>query len=388
MRIRFNPADCSITVPFGYNFVQAAQSGTTGICDDPPPATPVQLLPADRFNRLKASVLADINRGLNDWFDVRLTGSSCPSGCADRPLPIRVVAREDTAQPDTTITVVNRGGRANAATICATSWSGTTAVHEGGHQVLGVGDEYPEDDERLRAIVPQWFRPERVRHDYSAMGPAAHSRFAMFHERHFNAVKVFLEDAFPGCRATLQAQSRPFLPGFRITGGVGYTSLSGSSGYFIGAGVSLGIPLDRLRRLELVVGPRINRMDAAGDRPSMDAFLLGARLGLEGSTGGSGHGFSAGVFAEGGAGWFSSTDYGSGGGGSRSATMPYGELGVGAGYRSPLFEGSGRVRVGVEGAVGSTIGSPGVVGPITREIESDPARSQWFRLGLTLGVEL
>src|SRR5262249_23932524 len=80
MHIRFDPSDCSITIPFGYNFVQAAQSGSAGFCDDPPPSTPVALLPADRMNRLKASVLAEVNHGLNGWFDVRLTGGFLPPG--------------------------------------------------------------------------------------------------------------------------------------------------------------------------------------------------------------------------------------------------------------------------------------------------------------------
>jgi hypothetical protein len=384
MHLRFDPATCSITIPFGYNFVQAAQATGTGICDDPPAATAVRLLPADRMNRLKASVLADVNRGLNGWFDVKLTGSSCPGRCANRALPIRVDAHEDTAHPDTTITIVNRGGRANAGTICAASWDRSTAVHEGGHQVLGVGDEYAETDERLRATVPQWFRKERVRRDYSAMGPEEDSRFAMFHERHFNAVKTFLENAFPGCTATLQAQSRPVIPDFRIALGGGYASLSGVSGSFLEGGLRIGIPLDRLRRWEFVLGPQINWLTAIDNQRAQEAFLFGARLGLEGATGEGGHGFTAGIFGEAGYGRFSSTDYSRGAAGSRSATAAYGELGLGAGYRTPIIGGSTRFDFRLEGAAGSALGT-GIIGPITREIESDPALSRWFRFGLTIG---
>ncbi|MGZ5016904.1 MAG: eCIS core domain-containing protein [Methylobacter sp.] len=388
MHVSFAPSDCSVTIPFGYNFVQAAQATGTGICEDPPNTTKVPLLSAARFNRIKATVLADVNRGLNGWFDVRLSGGACPTGCADKTLPIRVVAREDTANSDTTITVVNRGGRADAATICAASWKTSTAVHEGGHQVLGVGDEYPEQDERLRATVPQWFRRERVRRDYSVMGPGpeSDSRFAMFHQRHFNAVKTFLESAFPRCTATLLARPRPILPDYRIVLGGGYASLSGVSGQFLEAGLRIGIPLDRLRRWELVLGPQINWMSAIGDQRSQDAFLLGARLGIEGSTGGSGHGLTAGAFGEAGYGWFSSSDYGAGGG-SRSAKGGYGELGLGIGYRTPILgrPGSTRFDFRLEGAAGSALGAPGIIGPITREIESDPARSYWFRLGITVG---
>ncbi|TCV86753.1 eCIS core domain-containing protein [Sulfurirhabdus autotrophica] len=386
MNVRFNPSDCSVIIPFGYNFVQAAQAASAGFCDEPPASTAVPPLSATSFNSIKTSVLANVNRGLNGWFNVRLSGAGCPGSCAGRLLPINVVAREETAHPDTTITVVNRGGRANSGTICAKSWNSSTAVHEGGHQALGVGDEYPEADESLRATAPQWFRPERVRRDYSAMGPDEHSRFAMFQERHFNAVKIFLENAFPNCSANLQAQPRPVIPDYRIVLGGGYASLSGTSGSFFEAGLRVGIPLDRLRRWEFVLGPQINMFSTSGGQRYASAFLLGARLGLERSTGEAGHGFTAGAFGEAGHGWFKSSDYGPGGAGSRSATAAYGELGLGAGYRTPLLSGSSaRFDFRVEGAAGSTIGAPGVIGPITRDIETDPARSRWFRLGLTIG---
>lgn len=390
MNIEFNPADCSITIPFGYKFIQAPQASGTGICDEPPASKPVKPLPAAAFNSLKASVLSDVNRGLNNWFDVRLSGTSCPGGCANKKLPIEVLAREDSAHPDTTITVVNRGGRADSATICAASWNRPTAVHEGGHQVLGVGDEYPETDERLRKIVPAWFRPERVRHDYSVMGPEEDSRFAMFHERHFNAVKTFLEGAFPGCSATLSARSRPILPDFRITTGIGYVSLSGTPGLFVEAGLRIGLPLDRLRRWELVLGPQLNYMNTTGETRLMNAFLLGARFGLERNTGGGGHGFSAGAFGELGYGSFSSVDFGPGGAGSRSAQAAYGEIGLSAGYRTPIMSGpteSTRFRFGIEAAAGTALGAPGIIGPMSGDTESDPARSRWFRLGFKLAAE-
>ncbi len=386
MHVRFDPATCALSVPFGYNFVQTAQAtGGVGICDDPPAATAVPLLPQAEFNALKTSVLADVNRGLNGWFNVRLTGTACPGGCAGRAIPITVNAHEDAAHPNTTITVVNRGGRADAGTICARSWNRPTAVHEGGHQVLGVGDEYPETDERLRAVAPQWFRRERVRReDWSAMGTAEDTRFARFNERHFNAVKAFLEHAYPGCTAALEARPRPFTPDFRITLGGGYASLSGISGLFMQAGVDMGIPLDRMRRWELVLGPQVrwlNAMDSSGRR---EAFLLGARLGVEHTWTPSAGGFSVGGFGEIGHGWFSSTSYGGAGGYSdRSARTGYGELGVTAGYRTAPV---GPVRFGfmAEGAAGAAFG-PGVIGPITPEIERDPERTRWFRLGLSVG---
>jgi hypothetical protein len=154
---------------------------------------------------------------------------------------------------------------------------------------------------------------------------------------------------------------------------------------FLEAGLRIGIPLDRLRRWEVVLGPQVNWLNAFGNERYQTAFLLGARLGLEGSTGGSGHGFTAGAFGEAGHGWFSSSDWRTGGGGDRKSSSAYGEVGIGAGYRTPLIGGSTRFDFRLEGAAGTTIGAPGLAGPVTPDIESDPQRSKWFRLGLTVG---
>jgi hypothetical protein len=155
-------------------------------------------------------------------------------------------------------------------------------------------------------------------------------------------------------------------------------------GGFFEFGARIGIPLDRLRRWEFVLGPQINFILA--DQGDQLAFLLGARLGLEGSTGEAGRGLTGGLFGEAGYGWFNSSDTGAGGAGTRSAWSAYGELGLGLGYRTPLELGDLRTYLRVEGAVGSALGAPGIIGPITREIESDPRRSHWFRLGVAAGL--
>ncbi|MFO1418206.1 MAG: DUF4157 domain-containing protein [Methylotetracoccus sp.] len=378
MNVEFNPTTCVVTIPFGYRFVQAAPADR-GACNAGPNHTP---LSPTEFATLKSNVLRVVNAGLNGWFDVQLSGSGCPSGCSDRRLPIRVVATENDANPDTTITVVNRAGRANAGTICVRSWNDTTAVHEGGHQVLGVGDEYPERDESLRASVPQWFRTERVRRDYSRMGPDEHSRFAMFQARHFAAVTAFLQNIYPNCTATLVARARPIIPDFRISLALGYASVSGVNGFFLRSGLDLGIPLDRMRRWELTLGPEFTALLANGDRRYQSAFLLGARLGLEGSTGDAGFGVTGGPFLSAGYGWFDSHDYGGGPGvGNRSARSAYGELGGRLGIRTGLSDGM-RFNLSLEGAAGSALGAPGIIGPVGRDVASDPARTHWFRVGL------
>lgn len=380
MNVEFDPSTCSITIPFGYSFVQALPADA-GPCNAGPAPT---LLSTAAFNALKANVLRVVNSGLNGWFDVELTGSGCPEGCSGRLLPIRVVATENNSNPDRTITIVNRAGRSDAGTICALSWSDTTARHEGGHQILGLGDEYEETDETLRTVVPEWFRNERVRTDYSAMGPGMHSRFAMFHARHFAAVTTFLSHIFPGCTATLRERARPIIPDFRISLSGGYAALSGEHGYFLRAGVDLGIPLDRLRTWELTLGPEFQLLAASTDEGSLQAFLLGARLGLEGSTGGIGFGVSGGPFLSAGYGWFNSTV--GPGFGSRDASGAYGEVGARFGIRSGLSD-SVRLNFGLEGAAGSALGAPGIVGPVPPDIESDPARTHWFRVGLGAGLQ-
>ena len=384
MNVAFDPdpSRCAVTVPFSYRFVQAPVApGGIGICDDPPAATPVQPLSTASFDRLKAGVLADVASGLNGQFDVQLSGRGCPSGCGGRALPIRIVVNEDTAYPDTTVTIVNRGGRADAATICARSWDTETAIHEGGHQVLGVGDEYPEHDARVLAAVPQWGREERVRRDWSRMGPEESSRFAMFHERHFNAVKVFLENAYPDCTATLVARPRPFRPDFRLSLGAGYVGTPAGSGMFLQAGLAMGLPLDRLRRWNVVIGPQLRLMHASDSSRYMDAFLFGARLGLERGTGDAGHGFIAGAFGEAGRASFDISDYRPGAPGTRSWSGGYGELGLGLGHRTPRLDGP-RFDFRAEAAVGTTLDSTGRIGPDPPFSDTDPQRMHWFRVGL------
>jgi hypothetical protein len=46
-----------------------------------------------------------------------------------------------------------------------------------------------------------------------------------------------------------------------------------------------------------------------------------------------------------------------------------------------------RLDFRIEGAAGTAIGAPDIIGPSTRDIESDPARSRWFRLGLSVGAQ-
>jgi hypothetical protein len=372
MNISFDPSTCEVTIPFGFHFVQAAPSDPHGC--EAGGRTPEALSPTE-MDMVKMDILDAVNRGLNGWFDVQLSGRGCPSGCTGL-MPIRVEASEDDSNPET-ITIVNRPGRSDAGTVCLRDWSDTTAVHEGGHQVLGLGDEYPESDESLRPIVPEWFRPERVRRDYSAMGPEQHTRFAMFHERHFRAVTAFLERVFPDCTATLVARTRPIIPdfGYHLSGGV--AAVSGLPGFFLGLGLQMGIPLDRMRTWELTFGPEFTWLATAGGVRAQTAYLFGARLGIEGRTGDAGLGIAGGAFLSGGYGLFSSS--------GREAGAPYAEIGGRFGMHGGI--GGVDLNLGLEGAAGTALGAPGIIGPAGPDILSDPARTYWFRVGLAAGVQ-
>jgi hypothetical protein len=380
MNVAFDPSTCAVTIPFGYRFVQADPADASG-CDAGP--APRRLSRAS-FNRLKRNVLRLVNSGLNGWFDVQLSGSGCPSGCAGRALPIRVVATENNSSPDRTVTVVNRPGRSNSMTICAGSWSDSTAVHEGGHQVFGTGDEYPETEQDPETAGTETSRPERVRRDYSAMGPEQDSRFAIFHERHFNAVKVFLEHIFPNCTATLVEHSRPPVPDFRINFGTGFAGVSGLPGFFFRMGFDAGIPLDRMRSWEVTMGPEFTTLLGLGDDRLQGAFLAGVRFGLEGNSSDARFGVSGGPFLSAGYGHFFSQAP-TGLGGDRSADAGYGEVGARFGLRTELD--SYRYNFNLEGAAGSALGGPGLIGPTGPDIASDPLYTRWFRVGLGLTIE-
>lgn len=159
--------------------------------------------------------------------------------------------------------------------------------------------------------------------------------------------------------------------------------MSGMPGFFIQAGLEMGIPLDRLRSWEFVLGPQFTFLMATEDARLQRALLFGARLALEGSTGGGGFGVSGGPFVSGGYGMFNSSDPAVPGD-PREAWAPYAEIGGRFGIRSGIDSGA-RLNFGLEGAAGSALGAPGIIGPAGADIASDPERTHWFRVGLGLG---
>jgi hypothetical protein len=365
--VRFDTAACAVTLPYRFFFQQQNTSNSAQICQDPPSATAVDPLPRTQMDALADRYVAAVNAGLADWFTVRLAG--CEHPCAGRDLPVRPEASRVTsgAAADTVITVVPRGGRGDAATICARAFSGGFAAHEGGHQVLGLGDEFLETDPALLARMPAWGRQERVRTDFSMMNDS-HSRFSVFHTRHFRHVPTFLEAALAGCTASLQQAPRSLPLEFRIALGGGYaTTTFGRGGYF-GVGFDIGLTGDRMRAFTAYLGAHARLLDVADESQRL-ALMAGLRVSLEHRWSASTGGPRLGGFAEGGA-LAGLTGFGPG-----VPAAPYAEAGLTAGWSFGLPG----LDVGAEiaGGVAEPLRAP-APGP------SDPPPA-WLRFGLTVG---
>ncbi|MCI5211024.1 MAG: hypothetical protein D3910_20065 [Candidatus Electrothrix sp. ATG2] len=133
----------------------------------------------------------------------------------------------------------------------------------------------------------------------------------------------------------------------------------------ISAGLDLGIPLDRLRRLELILGTRLNFIS---DR-YQDSLLLGFRVGLMGKFGSTG--LRLGGFAEGGG--FGVTDFSK----SHFGKRPYVEGGVNFGYSL-----GGNVNFALEAAGGKRESN---IPPSTFGAEVNSEFLPYYRLGVMLG---
>ncbi len=375
--VRFDPSSCRVTIPHRFAFQQQQTASNAWTCEGPPaPPAAVPPVPADQLAEIKRRYIEAMNDGLNGWYTVRVQG--CEDVCPDQDIEIRVEASEDAGNPDTTINVINRRGRGDAGTICVGDSDYHFAVHEGIHNVLGHGDEYRERDARVLAAVPEWGTPERVRDEDWSRASADFGRFTLLHARHFAFVPAFLEAAFPGCQARLIERARPVLPEFGFSVGVGYMH-RGGHGLYVDLGLELGVPADRLRQWNLLVGAH-GRLLGTLEGESLSAWLLGARIGLERRFAPSSGGLTLGGFAEAGVGWFGMPR----GSDEESVTSAYGELGLTAGYRA-YFPGSVGLSIGGEVAAGTMIGRPGVIGGPGEE--PDTESEHWVRAGIRAAWE-
>ena len=269
VEVRFDTVRGRIILKQGFNFQRADSSGTEGICAKPSPEHRVNPVSDHRFAGIKSDYLRWVTEGLSNQFKVRIDGGE--------PIPITIEVDESTDASAKPVRVVNRGGRADAETACEWNFNRGVTIHEGGHNVLGVGDEYREDDQRVRQRVPAWAHDERVRTDASQMGEhRLFGRLAAFQERHFRHVQLFLEGAFPGKKVEL-IEVPHATPDFRLVYGGGYAHFAGVDGFQAGAGFDIGVPLVRGRELAFYVGPHSSYLTNF----DKSALTLGIQFGLE-----------------------------------------------------------------------------------------------------------
>ena len=368
--IRFDP-DCNVVIPFHVQFQQRATAQSPTSCQSPPPATAVPALSGPQVRSISDRYIAAMNEGLNGWFAVMVEG--CNQPCAGKPIPIKVVASEVTSNPDQPVDIVPRGGRGDSGTICANAFTPSFAVHEGGHQALGAPDEYHEVDPAVLATSPQWGRSERVRNDLSYMNDQnGYGRFVQFHERHFRFVQAFMEAVFAGqgCTISLKPLKSPQLD-FRLNLGFGGgAQIGGSTFLWANLFVGTGIPLERQRRFMLELGAQ-GQAFLANSYKGRNAFMAGARVGVEARTSPGKWGFTSQAFGSAGALYRPELKpYGD----PRipSRTSGYGEAGLGIGLHSGFLNGGVDLHIRAEAALGA-------------EMAQDKDAMRWFRAGFALG---
>src|SRR5262249_9072921 len=174
--------------------------------------------------------------------------------------------------------------------IFATDIEDLTLAHEGSHMVLGTPDEYPEQG-----------RPKEAEFDadWSLMNDQFRfGEWSLLHERHFAFVPFFLDKVHPGCGAKLVELPRSRFLDVRYTIGGGYARFAGEHGMYLSAGVDVGIPLDRLRDTQLLLGAHASLL-AGMEEKYQTALLFGFRLGLQRVKHLSSGGLRTGAFLEG-----------------------------------------------------------------------------------------
>lgn len=324
-------------------------------------------------NQVATNYMNAVRDAMNNEFVIRLSG--CEHDCASQDIPIRIVLTRDDADPDTAISLVARGGRADARTMCMGNFDTQLPIHEGGHQILGRGDEYPERDADLLATVPQWGNPARVRNDYNVMGSRRRfGRFAVFHERDFRHVLTFMRAALPDCTSELVSVGDIILD-YRLflRGGVG--TLSGSTALSAGFSFDVGIPVTRGREWSVLVGAHADYLaQVSGERRRL--ILAGMRVGFERQF----HGptVSGRVFGGGGMGVSHELE--------RSTRDVFGEREIEHGPRTSAFgqldAGAGMmVHTGSGGALTADLRLSG-----GGEITASPDAAYWFNAGVMLGA--
>jgi len=346
--LEFNPGTRVLRSTMQINFTPAADAANR--------------LTTEQFNALKQRILQIGNSRLNGWVHIHAgSEAACPANCRDQDITVEIVAGEGTGANATNVVLGRSFERENAGNL-GNSSSDWTLWHEMGHIVLGAADEYAEagrPDEHVNES------------DYSIMASSSsYGRMGMMHARHFSHLAAWLNRKYPGCHFETVANDRPlvidwdpsvFIGGF---GGAGF-------GLFYSAGVDMGIPLDRLRRLSVILGLRFN-FTMQSDTPATLALLAGFRAGLRYRAPGA-VSFQSTVFAEGGGLGF--TDLRAG----RPGAAPYAEGGASLGVS--LLPLDLRVEAAAGGRTAMLPPLPGAGAGAGERTEFQP----YYRIGLMIG---
>jgi hypothetical protein len=343
-----------------------------------------------RLRSIADQYLRAMNEDLNGWYKVRLDGCA-DNPCHGREMPIEVQVTEVSAgtQADYDVAVANMEGRScvddtnyksgaspGMVLLYADGLDRSTMSHEGGHMALGIGDEYRETE------APSPGDEDRVREDdWSRMGShSSYGRFVLMHRRHFGFVPAFLNRVRPGCNASLVEVERPTLLDFRFDFRAGYAGFPGpsgvESGFYLELGLDMGVPLNRLREWELILGLRGRMLAELEDTPRI-ALLLGIRAGLERTFTPSSGGLYLGGYGEIGPAWFNTR--------SSSGSLTDGAYAEGGAYLGYDFGGSSALRLRLEGAYGDIWPAAGrIVDPSVPDL-SEPENMEFFRVGVGFG---
>ena len=359
----------------------------------------------NKIQSLSSQYIDVTNTMLNGWYSISV--EKCEGfKCSAKNIPIRVKMKETKINPDYIITfssatrVSGKEPRSSVkprnvepdtliskltskfvpnilnlgiptATFYAENITPSTMAHEAVHMVLQYGDEYVEED------PTKW----RYKHletvntiDWSlAANHRAFGRWSLLHRRHFNFVKVFMEEVlslsgYSNCNVTLKELARPtqlYLKAPSI--GIGYARYGGEHGFYIASGLDLGIPLNRLREWNFLLGIHGKWIaQLSGDLRS--ALLLGLRTGFEYRHTPSSGGLKLGGFAE--VGYIRTSETLS----EKGGVAPYGEFVGSLGYaRSPPFGTIKSIQLELEAAYGTSLNLV------------DPEKQKWYRIGVNLG---
>ncbi|MEO8576152.1 MAG: DUF4157 domain-containing protein [Gemmatimonadales bacterium] len=378
-RVRFDSKNCTVSVPVGIAYREATAADLASF-KSVNPTLNAKAAPKSVGRATFDRYISVVNEKLNGWFALEF-GECKGSPCSGHITRVNVDVTEDNTNPDYTVSVVDGGSQGRSAvfpsskTVVLAGEGGDvskgTLAHEGGHMALGHGDEYRE--QTLPGSDPSRVRPD----DFSRMSEHHdYGEWSVFHERHFAFVPSFLTAAFKSlgtpCTPKLQALSRPRLD-MSVDFSTGGASFTGSRAMVLSGGVGVGL-LSTSRNWRGFLEARATLLSSL-DSPLRTAYLLGARLGIDGRFTPSSGGLFLGGYAEAGKGFFNVPDATKPGTFNKTSfTSPYGEAGVRAGYG---FAPTGGLIIKVfgEAAAGTSLNI------------HDPNQQYWFRTGLGAGFE-